>query len=285
MFRLLFVVLSCRLVPLSAAPVLKPQLISAVYQQKTALLESTVRECTTCPGAASIQSADDCVQRYAACDPETDCCPNGFTCRSTDRFAAHSTCLPGGGSSIQGAGTLCGNGVCDSGESCATCARDCTTGSGKPCPRVGILYSGWHLPVVNGWRAAGTPFVSVETVLRSDGTLSLGQANTDTAFHAVWHSTPPEGEPYCIYHARSSGDLHYNPVHESSYLALKNVPDCRNYSAIAARHATSLVAAGVDFIVYDSTNLQQFDASSDALQLRPFQVRTDANINLCSTSH
>lgn len=47
---------------------------------------------------------------------------------------------------VAAAATLCGNGVCDAGESCVNCPMDCRAvpgPNGKPCQRVGVMYSGW----------------------------------------------------------------------------------------------------------------------------------------------
>lgn len=38
------------------------------------------------------------------------------------------------------------------------------------------------------------------------------------------------------------------------------------------RHAQQLVAAGVDHVIVDMTNLPFYTATSDAIQLRPFEV-------------
>jgi hypothetical protein len=44
------------------------------------------------------------------------------------------------------------------------------------------------------------------------------------------------------------------------------------YAETLARHAAQLTAAGVDFIVTDQTNISEFTAFGDAIQLRPFEV-------------
>lgn len=50
------------------------------------------------------------------------------------------------GEDLNSRATTCGNGVCDAdaAEDCSTCPQDCTRDGGKPCRRVGMLYSVWH---------------------------------------------------------------------------------------------------------------------------------------------
>lgn len=48
--------------------------------------------------------------------------------------------------------------------------------------------------------------------------------------------------------------------------------DCDNITETLTRHAAMLVAAGIDFVVADSTNIQSTGKAADALQLRPFEV-------------
>ena len=50
------------------------------------------------------------------------------------------------------------------------------------------------------------------------------------------------------------------------------------YAALAAQHAQQLVAAGVDFIVVDMTNLPEYDQTADAIQLRPFEVLCEVRV-------
>ena len=65
----------------------------------------------------------------------------------------------------------------------------------------------------------------------------------------------PAANFYCIYHRRQPGQLLYNVAHEGIYLNQFNVPDCTNWSPILNRHAQQLVAAGVDYVAADMTNL------------------------------
>lgn len=173
----------------------------------------------------------------------------------------------GSGSALPG---LCGNGVCDPGESCSTCARDClNSATGRPCARVGIMYSVWHYPMYVGWtrRAPEAP-VTVEDLLRSGRPLS--DAGVDT-FNQFYHSHAAGGI-YCIVHRRAPGDLLYNPDHEGAFLIYTDQADCPDYAITLARHAQQLADAGVDFIAVDATNLYTYTATSDSIQTRPFQV-------------
>jgi hypothetical protein len=82
----------------------------------------------------------------------------------------------------------------------------------------------------------------------------------------------PQGGIYCIYHSRQPGDLHYNAQNEGSLLDVTGIADCPDYAATLQRHAQQLVAAGVDFVVFDATNIPDYNNAGDALQLRPFEV-------------
>jgi len=203
--------------------------------------------------------------------------------------AANSTAAPKGGSNVRTAATAdvhpCGNGVCDAGETCSTCPQDCTQGDGSPCNRVGIFYSGWHWPA---WAATeigrrlGRRAYSVEDVLRSQtGTIGskligtsfekiYNAAQLETSLGFYWHHRPLQNF-YCIYHARQPSELLYNAAHEGTWGAGSG-PDCANWQARVQDHAQQLVATGIDYVTMDATNLDQHDAFSDAIQLRPFQV-------------
>ena len=60
---------------------------------------------------------------------------------------------------------------------------------------------------------------------------------------------------YCIYNRRKPGELLYNVAHEGIYVNHFDVPDCTGWSALLHRHAQQLVAAGVDYVAADMTNL------------------------------
>ncbi len=203
-------------------------------------------------------------------------CTQGETC---------GTCAPDCGPCCDGA-TCCGNGVCDPGESCATCAQDCTDAGGAACPRVGMFYLGWHQPAytaVQATIALGKPVLTVEDVLRSrvesgapPGPVYsfdqiLAQNGLDgVAANFYYQATPAEG-PYCLVHARSPGALNYDVTHEGTY-GSGPVPDCPKYAETLARHAEQLTSAGVDYVVTDQTNIADYNAFGDAIQLRPFEV-------------
>ena len=79
------------------------------------------------------------------------------------------------------------------------------------------------------------------------------------------------GGPYCLVHPRKPGALNYDATHEGNY-GSGQVPACPMYAETLARQAGQLIAAGVDFIVTDQTNIADFSAFGDAIQLRPFEV-------------
>lgn len=65
----------------------------------------------------------------------------------------------------------------------------------------------------------------------------------------------PKGGIYCIYHRRKRGDYNYNYKHEGAYQTYVNQPDCPGYRETLRRHATQLVAAGIDHVVVSSVCL------------------------------
>ena len=223
-------------------------------EDKIESVQTVVANCTACPTPAAVEDAGDCAdprlayQQCTASQPGDDvCCPPGWHCDSTN-----SLCMPG----LPGPFSY----------------PVPPSPSGK---RVGIMVSGWHQPALHEAPAGGP--LTVEAVLRSrqedlggteQGAHELTDAVTATYY---WHSTPQAGF-YCIVHARAEGDLHYNPQHEGAYLDRTDVPDCAGYQDTLRRHAQQLTAAGVDFVVLDATNLVQYDAYADAIQLRPLEV-------------
>ena len=133
-------------------------------------------------------------------------------------------------------------------------------------PTVGIMYEAWHAPAVQAiedCRGCAAP-LTIEAVLRSNGTVSLADAYATTnagvtqGFH--FHTEPLHGF-YCIYRKRAS-DTH----------GATGLRDCHNISATAARHAALLSEANISFVVVDSTNIQSDSEFGDAIQLRPFEV-------------
>jgi len=210
----------------------------------------------------------------ASCGDGT--CNDGESCH---------TCSADCGPCCSGA-TCCGNGVCDPGESCSSCAQDCKDTLGNACPRVGMLYEGWHLPAytaVQQTAALGKPVLTVEDVLRSrveSGTPPgpvytfdqiLNQNDLAGVAASFYYQASTAAGAYCIYHQRSPGALNYDASHEGNY-GSGPVPDCPGYQATLARHAGQLTSAGVDYVAVDMTNIADYNAFGDAIQLRPFEV-------------
>ena len=143
--------------------------------------------------------------------------------------------------------------------------KESLVGVDVPSQRVGMFYLVWHAPAATAQREVaakgGTP-LTIEDVLRSGGASKLGDVVdkwgvAGDAMGFYWNARPKLGF-YCLYRARAG---------ETGW-----VPDCPDIEATAARHAEQLVAAGVDFIVIDATNLTGLDRASDLLQLRPTEV-------------
>jgi len=138
-------------------------------------------------------------------------------------------------------------------------------GADVPSPRVGMFYLVWHAPPATAMRtiaSKGTPTVTVEDVLRSGGEKKLadvlqssGLEGDAMAFH---YQVRPKLGFYCVYRARGG---------ETGW-----VPDCPDIEKTLTTHAAQLIAAGVDHIVLDATNLSGMDRAGDLLQLRPTEV-------------
>jgi hypothetical protein len=149
-----------------------------------------------------------------------------------------------------------------------------------------MFYLGWHQPAytaVQATAALGKPVLTVEDVLRSRTDIGappgpvysysdiLAANGLEGVAASFYYQATTAGGPYCLVHKRSPGDLNYEPTHEGTY-GSGPVPDCPLYAETLARQAAQLTGAGVDFVVTDSTNLSEYDAFSDAIQLRPFEV-------------
>lgn len=174
---------------------------------------------------------------------------------------------------------FCGDGVCGSNESYLSCAQDCQH-------RVGVFYSGWHWPAytaTNMLAQNGQPVISVEQLLESrqeDGSPGgtglhfndlLRSSNMEGWASSFYYQHFPAGGPYCIVHQRAPGDLNYDPSHEGSYGGY-SAPDCPGYAETVRRQAQQMVAAGIDFVVVDGTNIAGYDSFTDGIQQRPFEV-------------
>ena len=139
-------------------------------------------------------------------------------------------------------------------------------GNDVPTPRVGMFYLVWHAPAATAMRsvvAKGGTALSIEDVLRSTGGAHafddvLRKWGLEGDAMSFYYNARPQLGFYCIYRARPG---------ETGW-----VPDCPDIETTLAQHAAQLVAAGVDHVVLDATNLSGMDRASDLLQLRPTEV-------------
>jgi hypothetical protein len=118
--------------------------------------------------------------------------------------------------------------------------------------RVGIVYEPWHAPAYWFMRHNSTTPLSVEEIVRTNGSHVLSDVfspphNLDQGMGFWWHATPAGGR-YCIYRKRDDEQVGY-------------VPDCPNITQTLTRQASELVNAGIDFVVVDSTNAYTCSAS------------------------
>ena len=132
-------------------------------------------------------------------------------------------------------------------------------------PLVGILYSTWHAPLgafamqdcVKKAKAENTTCPTTEYVIQNSnaGNDSIRIKNLSSSYNV----TPRKGF-YCIYRKRPDDK---NPP----------LPDCPNITETLTQHAKELLSAGIDFVILDATNLDQWpDEHSDTVQLRPTEV-------------
>lgn len=143
--------------------------------------------------------------------------------------------------------------------------KETLVGADVPSPRVGMFYLVWHAPPADAMRtiaAKGAPQYTMEDLVRSDGAKKLADvlqvhALEGAAMSFYYHVKPKLGF-YCVYRARAG---------ETGY-----VPDCPNIETTLTTHAAQLIAAGVDHVVLDATNLTGLDMAGDLLQLRPTEV-------------
>ena len=123
--------------------------------------------------------------------------------------------------------------------------------AGRLSHQVGVYYSTY-----NGLLRGNGSVVSVEDVLRNRSrTLADAAPN-------YWQHTPAIG-PYCLYRKRPAE-------------AKGIVPDCLNIDKTLESHASTLLTAGVDYIMLDATNWGPWNNSTrdiaDVTQLRPTEV-------------
>ena len=135
-----------------------------------------------------------------------------------------------------------------------------------PAVNVGALYEAWHAPPAYAQAlvaAQGARALSVEDVLRSNGTLALADiyakhpgaaAQADGFFY---QERPALGY-YCVYR------------HREGQAGL--IPDCSNISGTVAWQASLLHDASVNFITVDGTNLCTPSDQEELIQQRPMEV-------------
>lgn len=131
---------------------------------------------------------------------------------------------------------------------------------------VGVLYEGWHgfaTQTLVNITARGGAALTVEGVLASSGNLTLNDMlnkyGAAGAADNFYFQAEPAAGFYCIYDKRPSEPTGW-------------IPDCSGINATLARHAAQLTAAGVDFVVVDSTNLPTLTEEADVIQVRPQEV-------------
>lgn len=135
--------------------------------------------------------------------------------------------------------------------------------------QVGILYEGWHgyaTDTMNNITASGGLALTVEDVLesRAPGGANYSLFDIIQKYNAVaeadgfYFQEQPARGFYCIYTNRPGqpGDI----------------PNCANVTGVLTEHASQLLAAGVDYVVTDSTNLPTWTTQADVIQVRPLEV-------------
>ncbi|CAN5618791.1 hypothetical protein BH09MYX1_BH09MYX1_13950 [soil metagenome] len=139
-------------------------------------------------------------------------------------------------------------------------------GNDVPDQRVGMFYLVWHAPAATAMDAIasqkGTQ-LNLEDVIKGNGTVHYSDVyekyGVEGQAVALYWMVKPKLGYYCIYRARQG--------------ETGAVPDCKNVTATLTTHAAELVAAGIDHIVVDATNLVDNDPSGgDLLQRRPIEV-------------
>lgn len=143
--------------------------------------------------------------------------------------------------------------------------KESLVGADVPSPRVGMFYLVWHAPAATAMRTVaskGGAQLTIENVIRSNGFSLLSDVLQKWGLEgdamSFYYQTKPKLGFYCIYRARTG---------ETGV-----VPDCPDIETTLETHAKQLIAAGVDHVVIDATNLSGTDPASDVLQLRPTEV-------------
>eukprot|EP00656_Telonema_subtile_P039810 TRINITY_DN44893_c0_g1_i1.p1 TRINITY_DN44893_c0_g1~~TRINITY_DN44893_c0_g1_i1.p1 ORF type:complete len:565 (-),score=82.69 TRINITY_DN44893_c0_g1_i1:187-1881(-) len=122
-------------------------------------------------------------------------------------------------------------------------------------------------------QAAGAPTLTVETVVRSNGNLSLDDVFVDggpplpPGYNPDIYNSEPALGFYCLYRPRPG---------ENSSL---DHPDCPNITQVAKQHAEWLLSAGFDYALVDISNWPLmgplgpgFGPSPDVVVFRPLEV-------------
>jgi len=138
-------------------------------------------------------------------------------------------------------------------------------GTDVPSPRIGMFYLVWHAPPATAFSkiaGKGGAQLTIEDLIRDNATNKFGDVLQKwglegEAMSFYYHSRPKLGF-YCVYRARPG---------ETGV-----VPDCPDIEKTLSTHASQLIAAGVDHVVIDATNLTGLDPGGDVLQLRPIEV-------------
>jgi hypothetical protein len=155
---------------------------------------------------------------------------------------------------------------------------------------VGVLYNLNTVQAAQAQAAVarlGAVPLTTELVIRSDGALTLDDVygrglalnlTNSSLLSQIYGAQPAELGFYCLYTARPA-DPRPAPAR-----------DCENATGVARAHATTLIAAGIDWVTLDATNWPTFDNSTynvssttargsllvDATLVRPIEVLLDA---------
>ncbi len=129
---------------------------------------------------------------------------------------------------------------------------------------VGLFYSGWHAYASQTVTQQVTPQppLTVEQIIQSNGGYTIEDMyQTSTAADAMsfYYQHEPQTGFYCLYRKRAN---------ETTGV----LPDCSNINGTARYHARLMVAAGIDYVALDSTNLPSYSPFADVIQLRPAEV-------------
>lgn len=126
----------------------------------------------------------------------------------------------------------------------------------------GILYEVWHSTAAQAMKKVlqkgGRP-LTVETVIRSNGTITLDEVYGPYGISADIYNVQPALGFYCLYRKRPNDT---NPP----------LDDCDNITNTATAHANMLSLAGFDYVSVDITNWPQVNVPTDVAVLRPTEV-------------